>query len=515
MTQIQLATGSAQNFNAWASGTAYNTGNQVLYQGQMYYAQSNFTSGASFVADGALWQVQPVATATLSGGTGTTTINSAVVNTGQYLHSVGGADPTGNNPSQFASSGIQTGISTAGQYSYDSTTLNTFQLMSYVNNTGTGPTVAGSFWGVGRHVWALNPVAYSVGGPSAVAIGSEFDVGNLSTISDTISVTTPVTANMTIPLTSGVGAVAPGNLVYGAAVFSYTGVAANSVTNANLILGSVSSLVSGHAVVYSAGGSCTGITVSCEGGGQGGSPVHAAYQVSASTAADGCLYGFLINGIAIHPSGAGIQFQNNTCQQGIAFNTGTFAEAILLSGVTASGGLYINGGTFSASPIYLSGTSSTGAAINLTGITAPAGLTIASSTINEGILLSGLTATSGIQFNGGTYSGAFIYLNGSSVTGINFSSATLSGYALVFGDGQHIQTGTGAGTKIAVTPSEKLGFWGTTPVAQPSTTGTSSGFTANSGTAMNSASTSTGGMGASAYNFNDIVLALKQVGILN
>ena len=51
-------------------------------------------------------------------------------------------------------------------------------------------------------------------------------------------------------------------------------------------------------------------------------------------------------------------------------------------------------------------------------------------------------------------------------------------------------------------------------LAQSDVTGTTSGFTANSGTAMNSASTSTGGTGATAYTFGDVVLALKQLGAL-
>lgn len=45
-------------------------------------------------------------------------------------------------------------------------------------------------------------------------------------------------------------------------------------------------------------------------------------------------------------------------------------------------------------------------------------------------------------------------------------------------------------------------------------TGVTSGFTAGAGTAMNSASTSTGGTGTTAFTFGDVVAALKKIGVL-
>ncbi len=58
------------------------------------------------------------------------------------------------------------------------------------------------------------------------------------------------------------------------------------------------------------------------------------------------------------------------------------------------------------------------------------------------------------------------------------------------------------------------GFFGATPVAQPSGTGETTGFTANAGTAVNDASTFTGNVGSTAYRINDIVKALKNLGLL-
>ena len=50
-----------------------------------------------------------------------------------------------------------------------------------------------------------------------------------------------------------------------------------------------------------------------------------------------------------------------------------------------------------------------------------------------------------------------------------------------------------------------------TPVPQPSTTGTTTGYTAN---ASVDTATFTGGTGSAAYTIGDIVLALKQLNII-
>ncbi len=59
-----------------------------------------------------------------------------------------------------------------------------------------------------------------------------------------------------------------------------------------------------------------------------------------------------------------------------------------------------------------------------------------------------------------------------------------------------------------------VGFNGKTPIAQPSTTGTATGFVAGSGTAVLDDSTFTGGVGTKAYNLSDVVKALKDLGLL-
>ncbi len=59
-----------------------------------------------------------------------------------------------------------------------------------------------------------------------------------------------------------------------------------------------------------------------------------------------------------------------------------------------------------------------------------------------------------------------------------------------------------------------IGLYGATPVAQQATTDTVDGFTAGSGTAVKDDSTFTGDSGTAAYTIGDIVLALKNLGIL-
>lgn len=69
---------------------------------------------------------------------------------------------------------------------------------------------------------------------------------------------------------------------------------------------------------------------------------------------------------------------------------------------------------------------------------------------------------------------------------------------------------TAAGLKLA----GPLALFGATPVDQPDTEGTVDGFTAGAGTAVKDDSTFTGDSGTAAYTIGDIVLALKNVGIL-
>jgi hypothetical protein len=76
-------------------------------------------------------------------------------------------------------------------------------------------------------------------------------------------------------------------------------------------------------------------------------------------------------------------------------------------------------------------------------------------------------------------------------------------------------TYSGGAGYIVTMNGNKLGFFGTTAVVQPSTTGTTAGYTQNlSANTVFNESTFTGGIGASAYTISDVVLALKQLGVM-
>lgn len=73
---------------------------------------------------------------------------------------------------------------------------------------------------------------------------------------------------------------------------------------------------------------------------------------------------------------------------------------------------------------------------------------------------------------------------------------------------------TTGNTGIGDAATDTVGFYGATKVAQPATTGTTTGFTAGSGTAARADSTFTGNTGTAAYTVGDIVKALKDLGLL-
>jgi len=99
--------------------------------------------------------------------------------------------------------------------------------------------------------------------------------------------------------------------------------------------------------------------------------------------------------------------------------------------------------------------------------------------------------------SGGTYVSVYASCNK------NSSGGTMKGV--------YIDSGFDVGLDVQ---SGNIGLFGATPVAQQSTTGTTTGFTTGSGTNMNNDSTSTGGTGSTAYTFGDVVLALKNIGIM-
>ena len=99
-------------------------------------------------------------------------------------------------------------------------------------------------------------------------------------------------------------------------------------------------------------------------------------------------------------------------------------------------------------------------------------------------------------------------------------TTTNSGEKVVLGkdldiSGDHdLIIGTSTGTKIGTAATQKIGFFNATPVVQQSGVNEGTGFTAGSGTPTKDDSTFTGNVGSTAYRINDIVKALKNLGIL-
>ena len=67
---------------------------------------------------------------------------------------------------------------------------------------------------------------------------------------------------------------------------------------------------------------------------------------------------------------------------------------------------------------------------------------------------------------------------------------------------------------LEINDAKEIGFFNTTPIGQPSSTGETVGFTAGAGTGVNDDSTFTGNVGATAYRISDIVKHLKNLGLI-
>lgn len=88
---------------------------------------------------------------------------------------------------------------------------------------------------------------------------------------------------------------------------------------------------------------------------------------------------------------------------------------------------------------------------------------------------------------------------------------------VVFDDGateQIVYTGTANGTVFGSTGSDKLAFWGAAPTTQPNSTGYTTLAAAGATSPLFNDTTSTGGVGATAYTYGDLVANLKAAGIL-
>lgn len=91
---------------------------------------------------------------------------------------------------------------------------------------------------------------------------------------------------------------------------------------------------------------------------------------------------------------------------------------------------------------------------------------------------------------------------------LNAGGVNINRGNLTLSDAVNLATGTTTGTKIGTSTSQKIGFWNTAPIVQPTTAISTATFTANAGTAVNDASTFDG------YTLKQVVKALRNVGLL-
>jgi len=109
-------------------------------------------------------------------------------------------------------------------------------------------------------------------------------------------------------------------------------------------------------------------------------------------------------------------------------------------------------------------------------------------------ILSGSESASGIIFGNadGSNNNASIYYDHNTTTlAIKYATS----FPILIGDGA-------------------LGFFGSSQISQPSSTGETTGFTAGTGTGVNDDSTFTGNVGSTAYRLSDIVKHLKNLGLI-
>ncbi len=84
-----------------------------------------------------------------------------------------------------------------------------------------------------------------------------------------------------------------------------------------------------------------------------------------------------------------------------------------------------------------------------------------------------------------------------------------------YADGTVLTFGTTTGTKFGSAANQKMGEYGAAPVVQPAGASELLGLNGNAATAGNATNmNSNGNSGSTLYNFNDVVKAMKQAGLL-
>lgn len=130
-------------------------------------------------------------------------------------------------------------------------------------------------------------------------------------------------------------------------------------------------------------------------------------------------------------------------------------------------------------------------------------------------------ASGALQINpaGGTTNQIRIGQNGSltltGTGGIVASGNNLSIDQVTITDAKNIVLATATGTKIGTATNQKVAFFNSTPIIQPSAVGSATGYAAGTTAAtFHSDDTYTGNVGSTAYTINGVVAALKNLGLI-
>ena len=100
----------------------------------------------------------------------------------------------------------------------------------------------------------------------------------------------------------------------------------------------------------------------------------------------------------------------------------------------------------------------------------------------------------------------------SPVSGSDLGNITVDNLTIT--DSKNIILGTTNGSMLASNVNQKLGFWGATPIVQPSTSGDILGLNGNGATNANMANVNTNGnIGSTYYTLGDVVAILKNTGL--
>jgi hypothetical protein len=137
-------------------------------------------------------------------------------------------------------------------------------------------------------------------------------------------------------------------------------------------------------------------------------------------------------------------------------------------------------------------------------------LDLTNSTVYHNTGTAAVAVWTALSDGGGTVGGANTWTGANTFTGgliVTTTNVTITDV--------NIALSATTGTKIGTATTQKLGFFNATPVAQPATTGTTTGFTVvGSSAVVAPESTFTGNIGATAYTIGDVVNALKKLGLL-